>query len=304
MPNINLPTIDFNIDEHTSKQTMEQILDTLLKYRKELNYLLMNLDLDNMPAIGGIIGDIDGDFSSIMQTIDAIDLRVGNAEGDLASLTLTAQGLQTQVSDNAGNISTLTQTAQGIQTQVSNNAGDISTLTQTAQGLQTQVSDNAGNISTLTQTAQGIQSQVSSHDTLLGTHTSQISQLGNEVSSIVSFTDVDGNDIASLINQTATTITIAASKIDLTGVTTIYDADPLYAGFKVQANGRGLNFIDHLGGSYASISYDGFGGAMIYSQAVLQVGSPTSTVSFRGGISFADASNINWGSYEPIAKFA
>lgn len=262
MPNINLPTIDFNIDEHTSKQTMEQILDTLLKYRKELNYLLMNLDLDNMPAIGGIIGDIDGDFSSIMQTIDAIDLRVGNAEGDLASLTLTAQGLQTQVSDNAGNISTLTQTAQGIQ------------------------------------------SQVSSHDTLLGTHTSQISQLGNEVSSIVSFTDVDGNDIASLINQTATTITIAASKIDLTGVTTIYDADPLYAGFKVQANGRGLNFIDHLGGSYASISYDGFGGAMIYSQAVLYLGSSTSTVSFRGGISFADASNINWGSYEPIAKFA
>ena len=34
---------------------MENILDTLQKYRKEVKFLLMNLDLDNMPTIGGLI---------------------------------------------------------------------------------------------------------------------------------------------------------------------------------------------------------------------------------------------------------
>jgi len=255
----NLPDISKAFGE---EKTNEQILDSLQKYRKELNFLLMNLNESNMPEVANRLEGLDGSFSQISQDVDQISLTVYDPNSGIAALNVTA-----------GEISST----------VASLDGDFSALSQTVDGISTTVYDSVNG---------------------LGAAWSQIDQNANEITSIVSFTDIDGNAIASKINQTTTTITIAASKIDLTGITTIYDADPLYAEFKVQANGRGLNFIDHLGGSYATISYDGFGGAMIYSQAVLQVGDPSSTVSFRGGISFENASSIKWGAYEPIAKFA
>jgi len=209
MPALNLPNLNFNIDSGTDKQTLEQIVDSLSKYRKELNFLLMNLDTDNMPAVTGLIEDAFGNMSSISQTVDAINLTVSNAVGDISNLQIQADSIISTVGNNTGDISTVIQTANGIQTQVNNNTGDISTVIQTANGLASTVSTQGGWI-----TDQG---------TIIGNHTSQITQLGNEISSVVSFTDVTGNQIASLINQTATTIDINASKLNLQGITTIYD---------------------------------------------------------------------------------
>lgn len=200
MPAINIPNLNVNeIGEGLKdSKNYEMILDTLQRYRKELNFYLMNLDLDNMPSVGGLIGDLQGDYSLISQTVDGILLSVGNIEGDVSALQITAGEILASVADNTGNISTLTQTAQGIQTTVSNQGGQISTLTQTVNG---------------------ISSQVASLDTEVGGFYSEISQLSNEISSIVSFTDVTGNQIATKINQTATTITLDASKINLNGIT-------------------------------------------------------------------------------------
>jgi len=78
MPALNLPNLNFNIDSGTDKQTLEQIVDSLSKYRKELNFLLMNLDTDNMPFIESKLTDIDGNFSSIIQTVDDVTLNFSN----------------------------------------------------------------------------------------------------------------------------------------------------------------------------------------------------------------------------------
>ena len=174
---LNLP----DISQAFNGNTNEQILDSLQKYRKELNFLLMNLDESNMPSIAGRLDGIDGSFSLIQQDLSSITLAVGNAQGDISALSITVGGISTTVSNHTGQISTINQTVSGIQ------------------------------------------STVSSHTTTIGTHTSQITQMSNNISSIVSFTDVTGDQIASKINQTATTISLSASKIDLTGITRIYD---------------------------------------------------------------------------------
>lgn len=240
MPAINLPNLSFDIDGSTNKETLNNILDTLQLYRKELNFLLMNLDGENMPSVIGRIEDGEGNISLINQTIDGIQMvvsnnigdianlqimannisaTVANNSGDIAQLELTAKSIQTTVTNHAGEISSIKQTAQGIQTQVSNQAGQISILTQTAQGIQTQVTDNKNKISTVAQTVNGILSEVTYIDRELGTHSSQIKQLSDSIVSKVSYSDYNGREIMSLIEQTPYHIKLSASKIDLDGVT-------------------------------------------------------------------------------------
>ena len=268
MPAINLPTIDIDKEDFKSKETMEQILDTLIKYRKELNYLLMNLDVDNMPLVGGLIGDIEGDYSVLQQTVEGVQIQVGNQAGDISDLNIRADAITATVGDNAGNIgqlqvqansiqgavtdnagdiATLTITAQGIQSQVTTNEGNISTVTQTAAGIQSQVTTNEGNISSVTQTAQGIQTQVTSVvrnvnnlDSEVGTLSSEITVVAGQVSSKVSYTDYNGVEIASLINQDARRITISAEALDLTGVTSIYGR---YSGDYAQFDGSDFGIM-------------------------------------------------------------
>ena len=258
MPNINLPTIDFTINSGSNKQELQQILDTLTKYRKELNFLLMNLDGENMPAIAGYIEDAFGNISSIQQTIDGINITVSNALGDISSLQVQADNISALVGNNAGDIASLAIRAGLIQTMVGNNAGDISTLTQTAQGIQTQVTNNAGQISSVVQTVNGIQSTVASHTTELGSVYSTITQLSTSISSKVSYSDYTGTEIVSLIEQTPNSIKLSASKIDLTGVTTLYSTtEGKYARYNAQGD-----FTTYEGGSPIFTIYNSLSGGV------------------------------------------
>lgn len=101
MPAINLPAINITESDLNSKESMNQILDTLQKYRKELNFLLMNLDIDNMPIISERIENIEGDYSILQQSVDGISMEVGNIQGDVSTLTLTTEGLQSTVSSHS-----------------------------------------------------------------------------------------------------------------------------------------------------------------------------------------------------------
>ena len=166
MTAINLPTVNFNINESTSEETMEQILDALIKYRKELNFLLMNLDFQNMPQVGDtvqgineLVGEMDGNFSVIQQTQNGILLATGG-DGTLASFQVGIGQIKQQVSDNYGNISDVTQQVGGIQSTVSTNTGNISTVTQKADLLATIVVGTTGDISQVVQTDGGIISTV------------------------------------------------------------------------------------------------------------------------------------------------
>lgn len=205
MTAINLPSLSFNIDESSDKETLNNILDTLQLYRKELNFLLMNLDEDNMPSVIGRIEDGEGNISNISQTVDEISMtvssnagdisnlqikadqisaKVANAQGDIAALVITANGISSTVASHTGQISQINQTASGIQTQVSNQAGQISSLSQTASSIQTQVTNNKGEISTVKQTASGLQTQVSNNKNDISTVTQTVNGIRSQVSSL------------------------------------------------------------------------------------------------------------------------
>ena len=305
MPAINLPSSNFNIDGSTDKDTLNNILDTLQLYRKELNFLLMNLDGENMPSIIGRIEDGEGNISLINQTIDTIQMTVANNAGDIANLQITADNISaavannagdiaqlsiradsitSEVANNAGNISTLQQTASGIQTQVSNQAEQISTLTQTAQGLQSQVTNNKNAISTVTQIADGLQSTVISIDDTVGIHSSQITQLDREISSKVSVTDYNGGEIVSLIEQTPYSVKISADKIDLDGITRIcsprYPEDDYFPFY-----GSGVALYEN-GIRRLEIYYDGLTSVIDSGPDLLFPGG----IRFSGGVDFSNAS--------------
>lgn len=242
MPAINIPSLNVNAIGEGLKDSKnyEMILDTLQRYRKELNFYLMNLDLDNMPSVGGLIGDLQGDYSLISQTVDGIVLSVGNIQGAVSALQIQATGILASVSDAEGN---------------------IAALQLTASGLQTQITDNTGNISTLTQTVDGISTLVYSPTDGLGAAWSAISQNATEISSVVSFTDVTGNEIVSKVNQTATTFSIDASKINLTGLTTIYS--PINSNTYARIGGNYADFEIRSTGNPFFELYDTIGGISI-----------------------------------------
>ena len=106
------------------------------------------------------ITNVEGDVSSISQTVTGIESRVSAAEGDLSSLSQTADSIKSQLTSHEGDIAELVQTADSLKSRIASAEGDVSTLHQTAASLQTQVSSNDNDISTLNQTASGISARV------------------------------------------------------------------------------------------------------------------------------------------------
>ena len=153
----------------------------------QLQYLLANLDADNIPELPDIIKrltDTEGNITNFEVTAEGIKVQVQNNKGDIANLviradklssqiTQTEQGLSSRIEQTASQIRTevndvknglssqISQTASEIRTQVANNKGEISTLRQTANSLSVQVSNHANSISSLKITANGLESRVS-----------------------------------------------------------------------------------------------------------------------------------------------
>ena len=88
MPNINLPNINISENDLKSEETMKQLVDTLFKYKKELNYLLSNLDADNMPAVIKRVSNTE-------ESLDGLSTRVSAAE-----LSITPEAITTTVESN------------------------------------------------------------------------------------------------------------------------------------------------------------------------------------------------------------
>ncbi len=155
----------------------------------QLQYLLANLDADNIPELPDIIkriADANGNITNLEVTAEGLKLTVQDHDKRLTQVTVTVEGIQTSVGDMKGNLSELSQTVNGIKTRVQDAEGNLSTLTQTAKQIQTQVADNKGNISSLRQTANSLSSQISNQG-------SQISSLRQTASSIESrVSDLNG----------------------------------------------------------------------------------------------------------------
>lgn len=96
----------------------------------------------------------------------------------------------------------------------------------------------------------------------------QISQNAHEITTKVSSTDYNGNSVVSMINQSATTISISASKIDLTGYVTVTD---------LGASGSTIINGNRISGGTISLggANNGNGVIRIYNDSGTEIGSWT-----------------------------
>lgn len=133
-------------------------------------------------------------FEQTNESIKLVVERVGDAE---ASFEVTADEIRSEV------------TAQGVKLE-----GDIATQ-------QSTISQMAGQISLKAET-----SAVNALGTRVNTVELNIDSVSGSLSSKVSQTDYNGNTIASLINQTASSFSIDASKINMTGFVTVAGLGP------------------------------------------------------------------------------
>ncbi|MEK3726829.1 MULTISPECIES: hypothetical protein [unclassified Lysinibacillus] len=216
----------------------EEILDSLEKQRKELQWLLQSLDTTNVKELNAEVinaGRISAkhlrvgsdtefeegyDTRALFEvTNDRITASVEAINGEIATLTIESNQIKTSVVDLENNLSSkITQTANSIRSEVE---AEVTTINGN-------IATTNYNVSMVNQKADEIKATVSSQSTSisnLGTRVtsaeSTISQQSWQISQKVSQTDYNGNTIASLINQTATSVKIQAQNIDLYGAVMI-----------------------------------------------------------------------------------
>ena len=196
-------------------------------------------------------------FSSIMQTATNIYVQVANAKSETYStIEVTASNIRTEISAaKSDTFSTIEQTASTIRSEVNSSKSTIfSTIMQTATNIYTQVGNaKSDTYSAIEQTASSIRTEVNTANstifsTIMQTATNIYTQVGNAKSDTYSKIEqtassirsevntakssiyssimqtsteislkVGKGEVISSINQTAESITINASKINLSG---------------------------------------------------------------------------------------
>lgn len=121
---MNLPTPEYGAND---KETIANLMDTVMKLRKELEYLMYHLGDANIPDLAGMKGDINGNHSLILQAEDEIQLLVTDVAGNTSAITVQAGQIASLVSDVAGNTSSITQLSGQITLKVDKN-GVISAI--------------------------------------------------------------------------------------------------------------------------------------------------------------------------------
>lgn len=160
----------------------------------------------------------DGKLLSSIQTVD----------GDLSTLSQTVSGFNTRIENAEGAVSTLSQTVSSFNTRIENAEGSVSTLTQTVNSFKTRIETAEGNITSVTQTANKISWLVKS-----GTSASDFTMTDRAVKLVADTIDLSGYVTISALGTAGkttinganiTTGTIHADRIDTSTlkVKTIY----------------------------------------------------------------------------------
>lgn len=160
----------------------------------------------------------DGKLLSSIQTVD----------GNLSTLSQTVSGFNTRIENAEGAVSTLSQTVSGFNTRIENAEGSVSTLTQTVNSFKTRIETAEGNITSVTQTANKINWLVKS-----GTSASDFTMTDRAVKLVADTIDLSGYVTISALGTAGkttinganiTTGTIKADRIDTSTlkVKTIY----------------------------------------------------------------------------------
>lgn len=160
----------------------------------------------------------DGKLLSSIQTVD----------GNLSTLSQTVSGFNTRIENAEGAVSTLSQTVSGFNTRIENAEGSVSTLTQNVNSFKTRIETAEGNITSVTQTANKINWLVKS-----GTSASDFTMTDRAVKLVADKIDLSGYVTISALGTAGkttinganiTTGTIKADRIDTSTlkVKTIY----------------------------------------------------------------------------------
>lgn len=160
----------------------------------------------------------DGELLSSIQTVD----------GNLSTLSQTVSGFNTRIENAEGAVSTLSQTVGGFNTRIENAEGSVSALTQTVNSFKTRIETAEGNITLVTQTANKISWLVKS-----GTSASDFTMTDRAVKLVADTIDLSGYVTISALGTAGkttinganiTTGTIHADRIDTSTlkVKTIY----------------------------------------------------------------------------------
>lgn len=183
-------------------------------------------------------------YSTIQQTATSISQRVANEiEGVQSSIEQTAYSIRLSVSASKSELwSVIEQTATNIRSQVADEIGGVqSTIEQTASSIRSEVSSaKSASFAKIEQTATSIRSEVSSAKSSLW---SVINQSSTQISM-----KVGKGEVISSINQTAETVTILASRVNLSGYVTadMISADNIAAKISTV---QSLTFISATAGS-------------------------------------------------------
>ena len=78
------------------------------------------------------IQTVDGDLSTLSQTVSGFNTRIENAEGAVSTLSQTVSSFKTRIEDTEGSVSSLTQTVNSFKTRIETAEGNITSVTQTA----------------------------------------------------------------------------------------------------------------------------------------------------------------------------
>ena len=78
------------------------------------------------------IQTVDGNLSTLSQTVSGFNTRIENAEGAVSTLSQTVSGFNTRIENAEGSVSTLTQTVNSFKTRIETAEGNITSVTQTA----------------------------------------------------------------------------------------------------------------------------------------------------------------------------
>lgn len=191
MPSFNLPKPNtYGLPSIDSK--LKSLEDTTIRLVKEINYLLMHLDQENVPVLGEFMQSTDGRFSEITQSVDDITLRVGNAEGNISQLNLDVDGINASVSNIQGDVSQLNISIDGINASVSNLEGDVGQLNINVDNINASVSNLEGDFASM--------------------------EIDVDNISLTVADKVGYNEVISSINLSPEAIVLDANRIDMNGI--------------------------------------------------------------------------------------
>lgn len=137
-----------NFDEAGIKSITEPISVSL---REDFNSMQLEIDA------GGISAVIEGLESTLEMYVKSDEFRtsIESLDGDISTLRQTVNSFSTRIETAEGNASTALQTANGFETRVSNNEGNISSLRQSIDSFTMTVSSSRSGTSTFQLKADG-----------------------------------------------------------------------------------------------------------------------------------------------------